>query len=248
MRTLVLDVGNTAVKAGFFDETGRLVRVCRAAAPEELLADVRAFAPQRTLVASVDAPAAAVAHTLELPETATVVLAPNTPLPIRMGYATPLTLGADRLAAAVGAAALLPGQDCVVVDAGTCLKVDLTDAAGTFWGGTISPGLRMRFEALPTFTGRLPLVEPGEGSEEPGLPGDSTLHSIRAGVELGYVAEVVALMEAYRQRHPALRVVLTGGDSRWLAARLPATTRIFARLPDLVLLGLHRILLHTTVC
>lgn len=248
MRSLVLDVGNTAVKAGFFDEAGQLVRVCRAPTAAELLDDVRAFAPTRALIASVDAPAATIAAALQLPPAATIAFGPATPLPIRVEYATPHTLGADRLAASVGVAALLPGHDCVVIDAGTCLKVDLTDATGTFRGGTISPGLRMRLQALPTFTGRLPQVAPAPADEAPVLPGDSTLHSIRAGVELGYAAEAAALIAAYRQRYPALRVVLTGGDSAWLAARLPAAIRIFARLPDLVLLGLHRILLLATVC
>ena len=46
------------------------------------------------------------------------------PVPIRNGYATPDTLGADRLAAAVGAATLYPGNNVLIVDFGTAITFD----------------------------------------------------------------------------------------------------------------------------
>ena len=50
----------------------------------------------------------------------------RTPLPIDNRYDTPATLGKDRLAAVIGAGALYPGQHCLVVDAGTCMTLDLS--------------------------------------------------------------------------------------------------------------------------
>ena len=57
----------------------------------------------------------------------------------------------------------------------------------------------------------------------------------------GAVAEISGLISQYRAHHPGLGVLLTGGDAALLAARLPA--RIFV-IPELVLLGLNRILAY----
>jgi type III pantothenate kinase len=160
---------------------------------------------------------------------------------LRNAYATPHTLGADRLAAAVGAAHLRPGQDTLVVDAGTALKLDLVTADGTYHGGSIGPGLHMRLRALHTFTGRLPLLALPDADATIPLVGDSTTGGLLSGVVNGTVAEINGLLAAYRQQYPGLGVLLTGGDAAFLAARLPG--RIFV-VPELVLVGLHSILAY----
>ncbi len=253
VRTLVLDIGNTALKAGFFDEAGLLVRVARALTVADLRPDVVAFGPARVLVASVAASAAVdVGAALGLPPAQVLAFGPDTPLPIQLAYDTPRTLGADRVAAAVGAQRQFPGTDILILDAGTCLKADLLTADGIFRGGAISPGLAMRFRALEAFTGRLPLValasEPAADALPP-WPGSSTAASIQAGVARGLMAEAAAFVVEAAARYPGLRVVLSGGDARWLAQGLPLLlpthltgSRTFALEPDLVLLGLHRIL------
>ncbi len=85
-------------------------------------------------------------------------LTPDTHLPIRIDYATPTTLGADRVAAAVGAWADYAGHPILVVDAGTAVTYDYVDAEGTYHGGNIAPGISMELRALHEFTARLPLV------------------------------------------------------------------------------------------
>jgi type III pantothenate kinase len=248
VRSVILDIGNTTAKAGFFDEAGQLVGMRRAGTVAELVAEIETFAPERALVASVGVAAAEVAAAAGLSRVRTVLFAPGIPLPISLLYATPDTLGADRVAGAIGAQRRFPGEAVLIVDAGTCLKCDWLTADGAFAGGSISPGLRMRYQALAEFTGRLPLVTPGAVAELPSWPGDSTETSIRAGVEIGLLSEVMAFVTWGETRWPGVRVVFTGGDGPWLAARLSAggAPRNFAHEPHLVLLGLHQLLLFST--
>ena len=79
-------------------------------------------------------------------------------IPIQIGYATPHTLGLDRIAAVVGALMQQPGVPVLIVDAGTCVTYDLLTADGTFVGGNIAPGIRLRLLAMHEHTGKLPHI------------------------------------------------------------------------------------------
>lgn len=242
MHTLVLDIGNTAVKAGCF-AGGALREMAAGLTAGEVDALVRRWGPRHVLIASVAEEAARWARRLQEQVPGRILLFEpgTTPVPLRNAYATPHTLGADRLAGAVGAAALRPGRDTLVLDAGTALKLDLVTADGTYRGGSIGPGLGMRLRALHEYTGRLPLLPlPAPDATIP-LVGDSTVGALLSGVVNGAAAEANGLVAAYRQQYPALGVVLTGGDAPLLAARLAGP--IFA-VPELVLLGLYRILVY----
>lgn len=132
-----------------------------------------------------------------------------TPIPICNKYKTPETLGADRLAAAVGASILQPGKDLLVIDAGTCITYDVIDAQGNYWGGNIAPGMNMRLKALHEFTARLPLVSP-EG-DVPGM-GYNTETAIRSGILRGMKYEIEGYIRSMKRKYPKLQVYLTGGD------------------------------------
>lgn len=209
----------------------------------EVLALVRRWQPVHVVMASVVEDAALPADELRalVPGEVVTFSPATTATPLRNAYATPLTLGADRLAAAVGAAGLRPGQPTLIVDAGTALKCDLVTADGTYHGGSIGPGLGMRLRALHAFTGRLPLLALPPADATIPLTGDSTTGSVLSGVVNGAVAEITGFIAQYQQHYPGLGVLLTGGDAAFLAARLPA--RIFV-VPELVLLGLNRILAY----
>lgn len=152
-------------------------------------------------------------------------------LPIEIEYGTPLTLGADRIAAAAGAAILFPGEQCLIFDFGTALTVDSVSADGKFKGGNISPGLSMRFNAVHHFTGKLPLVEPFNSDEQ---FGKSTREAINNGVVLGIMFEV----EKYIENNPGCRVIFTGGDSLFFAKKLKYPIFVIC---NLVLEGLSTI-------
>ena len=143
-----------------------------------------------------------------------IQLTEKTSLPIQNLYATPETLGKDRLAAVVGAYELFPQQNCLVIDAGTCITLDLLNEKGAYLGGNITPGIEMRFKAMHEFTARLPLIERKEQSN---WIGTSTETAMRNGGQLGASLEIEGFIEMCRQQYDGLNVLLTGGDADFFA-------------------------------
>lgn len=133
----------------------------------------------------------------------------STKLPIRINYDTPLTLGADRVAAAVGAWGEHQGHNILVVDAGTAVTYDYVDAGGVYQGGNIAPGIVMELKALNNFTARLPLLPFPENIPElcRNLMGKNTADAM----SLGAVYSVVASIRYYKSQLPADTVVVLGG-------------------------------------
>ena len=165
-------------------------------------------------------------------------LTSTTPLPIVLDYATPETLGPDRIAAACGAQKIgKEGCPKVIIDAGTCITIDYLDAAGVYHGGAILPGIEMKFRALHTFTAKLPLLE-NVCSDELPVAGRSTKESLVAGVLTATRYEVAGFVRHYRQIEPDLQVILTGGDS----GRLVDGEGGYRVEPHLVMIGLNGIM------
>lgn len=145
------------------------------------------------------------------------------PFPFLNAYATPNTLGIDRMVLASGATIRYPNQNRLVIDAGTCVTYDFISQDDVYLGGAISPGLRLRYQSLNRFTAALPLLE----SECPDyFIGNSTANSIHSGVVNGLAHEIDGFIEEYRLRYPNFIIILTGGDAEFLAKRLKNT--IFA--------------------
>ncbi len=162
----------------------------------------------------------------------------HTPIPIKNNYKSPETLGKDRLAAAVGAWSNFKHTDLLIIDSGTCLKIDLVNANHEFIGGMISPGFNMRFKALNEFTGKLPLINEFPISAE--LTGTTTTTSILSGVINGMNFEISGFIKQYLKTYPNLKIIITGGAINFF--ELEPKNCIFAR-PNLVLEGLNEILL-----
>jgi len=153
---------------------------------------------------------------------------------LQPGDATPLpsevrkreTLGLDRVANAwavlQGACSEAdPHEPWLIVDAGTCLTMDVVHA-GMHLGGTISPGIRMRLEAMAQGTARLPLEDPDEGRlamRDPGVVGEETAEALLGGALGGVSAEIHGKWHALRQEVPNLGVIVTGGDAPNLELR-----------------------------
>lgn len=233
---LVLDIGNTRVKAGLFRgpeclrvsdtrdfTTGWLDDFLKGDKPSRALISASGPLPE-ALPPSLDArcPWLSMDH--------------RTPLPYVNAYRTPETLGRDRLAAVAGALALGHRPPLLVIDAGTCITADILDPKGRFLGGCISPGVAMRAKAMHAFTHRLPQIDP---DPEIRYPGTDTTGSLQAGAFLGAVWELEGLIARSRRRYRNLNVVITGGDASSLARRLKYV--IFVS-PHLVLQGLNHIL------
>lgn len=165
-----------------------------------------------------------------------IILNHQLKLPFTFSYATPETIGGDRLANAAGAIAKYGKGNCLIVDCGTCITYTLVLAAD-LKGGTIAPGLEMRYKALHHFTGKLPEIH--AEYHLPQLVGIDTEQSMRSGVELAIIAETDALITQYCSHYSDLNVLITGGNSRFFENHLKSP--IFAA-PYITLEGLYEIL------
>ena len=154
-------------------------------------------------------------------------------------YLTPQTLGADRLAAVAGANYLYPDENNLVIDGGTCITYDFIDADKNYFGGSISPGLNMRYNALNYYTSALPLVNSNAGFTA--SYGNNTTTAILSGVQNGIKHELTGFIESYIKSHQQINIILTGGDSIFFDTLLKNS--IFAPYikiePHLVLNGLN---------
>ena len=160
----------------------------------------------------------------------------NTILPIENNYKTKSTLGKDRIAAVVGANNIFPNTNVLVIDMGTAITFDFINSKNQYLGGTISPGLEMRFRALNHFTNKLPLLSK---SEEFSLIAESTESAIISGVQNGIIHEINGYVESLKTQYNDLKIFLTGGDAIFFDKKLKST--IFVNL-NLNHTGLNTIL------
>jgi len=130
-------------------------------------------------------------------------------LPFTNAYKTPSTLGIDRLCNIVAAHEYYPNRNILVIDAGTCIKFDFIDYLGTYHGGSISPGLSLRYQSLHEHTTQLPLLSPTLAWEIIGTSREGSIHS---GVMGSAIAEINWRIEEFNNRYEDLIIYLTGGD------------------------------------
>tara|TARA_R110002167_G_scaffold262525_13_gene469172 strand:- start:2069 stop:2797 length:729 start_codon:yes stop_codon:yes gene_type:complete len=235
---LIIDAGNTRTKFAVFDK-GNLVFGKEADAPLAALAAkkicdlypkiswsiisaVNNLDPKVIAVLSVFCPVHQVNY--------------RSKTPYKNSYATPSSLGPDRIALATAAFYHNPKGNTLVIDAGTCITYDMVNDYGEYLGGAISPGLHMRYRALNEQTAKLPLLAPGESFD---LIGNATESSIHSGVINGLCFEMDGFISQYRSRFSHLTVILTGGDAQFLSKRLKNT--IFAD-SNFLLKGLNYLL------
>ena len=162
----------------------------------------------------------------------------NTSIPIENLYQTKRTLGKDRLAAVIGANNIYPNNNVLVIDMGTAITFDFINDKKQYLGGTISPGLEMRFKALNQFTNKLPLLRKNENYN---LVAENTSDAIISGVQNGIIFEVDGYINQLKNKYNDLKIILTGGDAIFFDKKLKNT--IFVHL-NLNFIGLNRILEH----
>ena len=236
---LCIDWGNTRVKAAVFEEDNLLkeYNFSEEEALTQLVRILEEYQPKAAILSSVTN------HPPELKVllqeyTQLLVLSSQTSLPIMNAYHSPETLGADRLALAVGANSTFPDRDNLVISVGTAITYNFVHKNRAFRGGNITPGPDLRFKALHEYTDKLPLVD-SQGDLL--LLGYDTETSIRSGVLMGITAEIDGMINLYRELYPDLNVVLTGGNATLFAGKLK--NQIFAD-SQLLLKGLNTILRH----
>jgi type III pantothenate kinase len=234
---LVLDLGNTNQKLALFEEGNLLWVKLEKRITIKLLRDIYRQHPQIKaciLSAVINVPAT-IQSFLEK-HFRFFLLDAMTPLPIKNLYHSKESLGKDRLAAAVAGHTQFPEHPVLIINAGTALTFDFVTLKGEYTGGSISPGMQMRFRALHTFTKQLPLLS---FTETDFLTGTNTEKSVLSGVINGLTAEIEGMITSYQEKYPDIKVILSGGDLNYFVNRLKIS--IFA-LPNIVIYGLQQIL------
>ena len=234
---LVIDVGNTRVKVALYKETmlryetiflkRRIISELKKIKKEFKIDDAIISSVASLSVISLDK----IKRLFPL-----ILLDYKTKVPFKNNYKTPRTLGVDRIALVAGAVERYPDKNVLVIDAGTCITYDFVDKKRIYSGGSIAPGVEMRYKALHTFTANLPLLNSDYPND---LIGNSTENAIHSGVVNGVIFEIDGIIEHYKQQNQNLTIVLTGGDTNFLAKRLK--NGIFAN-PNFLLEGLNIIL------
>ena len=210
-KVIILDAGNTAVKIGVFknDEIEHVFRVS--------FEEFQQFIEKNEYFRSIPAIISSVLtaektdilkkHFDKIHE-----LSLKSVLPIELNYLTPETLGKDRICNAVAINQINQQNNSVSIDIGTCLKFDFVSDKGIYQGGSISPGIQLRFKALNDYTDNLPLLKEFSKSK---LIGKDTRESIHSGVINGIEAEINNLMQRYTEEYEDLTFFMTGGDAKY---------------------------------
>jgi type III pantothenate kinase len=234
-RTLCFDFGNTRLKvAVFHDSEMKEVITLEDDEPATINHLLNQTKAERSILSSV------IDHRVEIEKilserTSFHKLSHTSRLPFTTPVGKPETIGADRLALCAAAVHLFPASHNLVVGLGTCITFNFINKCHEFLGGSISPGMEIRFKSLNDFTAKLPLVK-----KEWSFPliGYDTKTNILSGVILGMAREIDGIIDLYNEKYGNFNVLLTGGDTAHFASYLK--NKIFAD-PDLLFKGLYAI-------
>lgn len=233
--TLCFDFGNTLLKCGVF-EIDQLTDIVTLEndEPQTITELLDKYKPERTILSSV------VDHNAEVEKilaekSSFLKLDATVKLPFTTPVGKPETIGADRLALAAFASFFYRDQNTLVIALGSCITYNFINKYNSFNGGSISPGMEMRFKALNYYTAKLPLVKVDWNFP---LIGYDTTTNILSGVLQGMTSEIDGIIDEYKKKFGKFNVLLTGGDTANFVRHLK--NKIFAD-PYLILKGLYAI-------
>jgi len=216
---LIIDIGNTQTKYALF-QNEKMLEFCVSQDQDmDLIEKWQAKHPNLSavIVSSVQGKPDIFLNALNKVFSRLIFFDQNTPTPLENLYESKETLGYDRLAACVGANAICPNRNLLVIDAGTAITFDFVNAKNQYLGGTISLGLSMRFKALNVFTKKLPLLEKSDSFD---LIGKNTAQAITSGVQNSLLFEIETYINRLEEKHQEPGVFITGGDSDFIYSKL----------------------------
>lgn len=235
---LIIDVGNTSTKAAVFN--GDILVQLYIFDKRRIISEIKKIRKEYWISGGIMSSVSNISDK-KMERLGAIVpiltLSSKTKTPFKNLYATPETLGVDRIALVAAAVKKYPDANVLVIDAGTCITFDFITAEKEYLGGAISPGIAMRYKSLHTFTSKLPLLKKDYPKN---FTGNSTKQSINAGIVNGILHEIEGTIAQYREKYGNLTVVLTGGDTNFLAKQLKSS--IFAN-QNFLLEGLNAILI-----
>lgn len=216
---LAIDVGNTRVKYAVFEQD--IILDYEVSEMEFFFKKIEFFFQKhqglvQIVLSSVGSLDEDQLHELQR-KYAVLIINRDFQFPFVNSYATPETLGVDRLVLAAGATVAFPKQNRLVIDAGTCITYDVVTKDDVYLGGAISPGIRLRYESMHEKTAKLPLLDK---KSPQGVIGDSTASSMHVGVVMGIVYEIQGHAQRLEEEMGEFTIILTGGDADFLAGKL----------------------------
>jgi len=234
---LIIDIGNTRIKAAVYDADEIIDLIHFYTDDFRIIIEeiVEKYPIEKAIISSVGKLSKSNSELLDS-LVSCISLSHKTPIPFTNNYASPKTLGVDRLALTAAAAFQFSEQNVLIIDAGTCITYDFLTSENNYLGGAISPGVKIRYRSLHEYTSNLPQL----AKETPAnFIGDTTDSSIHSGVVNGVCREIDGVILQYLNTYKKLTVVLTGGDAEFLSGQLKNS--IFVR-PFFLLEGLYTIL------
>ena len=220
---LIVDIGNTCLKIALFEKNNLIEKSYLL---DNYLDNIKNILSKNPVENSI------VSNVGEINDELISVLNDNTDLvlfknilklPFKNTYSSKETLGQDRIALVSSASYQFPDENVLIIDAGTCITYDFKNHNNEYIGGGISPGIKMRFKSLNFFTSKLPLIDVFDDFE---LIGNNTKESLISGVVNGTTMEIDGIIQQYCDKFKNIRIILTGGDSKFLLKRIKNT--IFA--------------------
>ncbi len=167
----------------------------------------------------------------------------STPIPIKLNYSSPETLGIDRIAISVAAAKKYANQPSLIISFGSCITYNFINSDQNFQGGAISPGIYMRLKAMNAFTDKLPLLN-WDGVSKPSLFANTTEKAILSGAINGALNEVNGIIKHYKTTFGSeINIIFCGGDANFFDKELK--NGIFAD-ANFALYGLNEILQYNS--
>ena len=229
MANLLVDIGNTALKAAWADGVtlGKTFRYQGERMIDFILSITVKNKPEIMVVSSVREISANDAGKLES-GCGKLLLIDDAHKEIYKEGKIPRYISPDRFASISAARYLFKGRGCTVFDFGTTMTIDFIDERGMYLGGNISPGCRTRFKALNRYSRTLPLLDTPDFVEEKG----STLTS---SIESGVISGMMFEIEGYFGLNPENIIIFTGGDAIYFAKRIKNPIFVVC---NLVLMGL----------
>lgn len=163
-----------------------------------------------------------------------IIVGSGTKTGIRIATTNPQQVGADRIVDAVGAYRLYGGP-VIVVDFGTATTYDLVLEDGTFAAAVTAPGLGMAANALSQGAAKLPQVEIKKPAS---ILAKETISSMQAGLVYGAIGQTEYIIEKMKEESGLsdVKVVATGGLGKLIAEE---TEKIHHYDADLTLKGLQ---------
>ena len=214
---LALDIGNSFLKAGIF-KNNNLINYCEF--NREYYSNLKSILDKTPITHSI------VSNVSESNNQLIALLSKKTnlikfnsslKLPFKNRYQTKNTLGKDRIALVSNASKEYPKENVLLIDLGSCITFDFLNSKNEYLGGSISPGLSMRYKSLNSYTENLPLINPKEIDY---FIGKNTEDSIHSGIINGIVGELNSTIDKYKSQFKEIRIILTGGDSKFLFNRI----------------------------